>query len=388
MTSQQAKCTKARTSRKRLAALGSAGLLAIGLSSNLLAAGAQVAAPADTTANAVPAAPPVHPVPPPHPPKPTPKPAPADPPPATEPPATPPPDAPVDPPADPGTTASDPPPTSTTPGTTTTPADTAADAGTTAKSPATGGGTGGGGSTATGDHAPATTTSQPGTAGIMSADGTITAAKPGSVLATTNRTGTGKDTGKEKDKGRQSLTGFAGPADMPPCEAPKSAAKGNGATAKLTRGKAAKLAPGDACQANSEDTVNRDRFNLDVDPPPLRNEQGLPTVTNPTTSLSLPGPVPVGVPNFFIDKFRIPPFLLPIYQAAGIQYGVRWEVLAAINEIETDYGRNLNVSSAGALGWMQFMPQTWQTYGTDANHDGSKDPFNPVDAIFAAARYL
>jgi murein DD-endopeptidase MepM/ murein hydrolase activator NlpD len=98
--------------------------------------------------------------------------------------------------------------------------------------------------------------------------------------------------------------------------------------------------------------------------------------------------VPVGVPNFFIDKFRIPPFLLPIYQAAGIQYGVRWEVLAAINEIETDYGRNLNISSAGALGWMQFMPATWKQYGTDANRDGRKDPFNPVDAIFAAARYL
>ena len=94
------------------------------------------------------------------------------------------------------------------------------------------------------------------------------------------------------------------------------------------------------------------------------------------------------MPNFFIDKFRIPPFLLPIYQAAGMQYGVRWEVLAAINEIETDYGRNLNVSSAGALGWMQFMPATWKMYGVDANRDGVKDPFNPVDAIFAAARYL
>ena len=89
-----------------------------------------------------------------------------------------------------------------------------------------------------------------------------------------------------------------------------------------------------------------------------------------------------------IRKFRVPVFLLPIYQAAGIQYGVRWEVLAAINEIETDYGRNLNVSSAGALGWMQFMPATWRQYGTDANKDGKKDPYNPVDAIFAAARYL
>ena len=95
-----------------------------------------------------------------------------------------------------------------------------------------------------------------------------------------------------------------------------------------------------------------------------------------------------GVPNFIIRKFRVPPFLLPIYQAAGIEYGIRWEILAAINEIETDYGRNLNVSSAGALGWMQFMPPTWAAYGTDANKDGRKDPYNPVDAIFAAARYL
>src|SRR5215207_2846813 len=121
---------------------------------------------------------------------------------------------------------------------------------------------------------------------------------------------------------------------------------------------------------------------------PGRNLDGTPTLDNPTFSLSTPGAAPIGVPNFFIDKFRIPPFLLSIYQAAGIQYGIRWEVLAAINEIETDYGRNLNISSAGAMGWMQFMPATWKMYGTDANQDGNRDPFNPVDAIFAAARYL
>jgi hypothetical protein len=123
-------------------------------------------------------------------------------------------------------------------------------------------------------------------------------------------------------------------------------------------------------------------------PAPAFEPNGTPTVDNPLVSLSAPGPAPIGVPNFFIEKFRIPPFLLPIYQAAGMEYGVRWEVLAAINEIETDYGRNLNVSSAGAIGWMQFMPATWKMYGTDANKDGIKDPFNPVDAIFAAARYL
>ena len=122
---------------------------------------------------------------------------------------------------------------------------------------------------------------------------------------------------------------------------------------------------------------------------PLRNPDGTPTPSNPGFTDVLPGPsTATGVPNFIIRKFRVPPFLLPIYQAAGIEYGVRWEVLAAINEIETDYGRNLNVSSAGALGWMQFMPSTWQMYGTDGNKDGRKDPYNPVDAIFAAARYL
>ena len=121
---------------------------------------------------------------------------------------------------------------------------------------------------------------------------------------------------------------------------------------------------------------------------PGRRLDGSPTLDNPTFSLSLPGAAPIGVPNFFIDKFRIPPFLLSIYQAAGIQYGIRWEILAAINEIETDYGRNLNISSAGALGWMQFMPATWKAYGVDANKDGVKDPYNPVDAIFAAGRYL
>ncbi len=121
----------------------------------------------------------------------------------------------------------------------------------------------------------------------------------------------------------------------------------------------------------------------------LRNSDGSPTRSNPGFVDALPGPsFATGVPNFVIRKFRVPVFLLPIYQAAGIQYGVRWEVLAAINEIETDYGRNLNVSSAGALGWMQFMPSTWRMYGTDANKDGKKDPYNPVDAIFAAARYL
>jgi murein DD-endopeptidase MepM/ murein hydrolase activator NlpD len=112
-----------------------------------------------------------------------------------------------------------------------------------------------------------------------------------------------------------------------------------------------------------------------------------PSALTPPLPLSLSSSI-AGVPAFFIESFRIPPFLLPIYQAAGTAYGVPWQLLAAINEVETDYGRDLNVSSAGAEGWMQFLPSSWETYGVDANGDGFKDPYNPADAIFAAARYL
>jgi hypothetical protein len=139
-------------------------------------------------------------------------------------------------------------------------------------------------------------------------------------------------------------------------------------------------------------TLGNTRVETSAGPPvpktQTRSSTGAPTPSNPSFSLALPGPAAIGVPNFFIDSFRIPPFLLPIYQAAGIEYGVQWQVLAAINEIETDYGRNLSVSSAGAIGWMQFIPSSWRTYGVDANGDGRKDPYNPADAIFAAARYL
>ncbi|MGE5335935.1 MAG: lytic murein transglycosylase [Nitrososphaerota archaeon] len=118
------------------------------------------------------------------------------------------------------------------------------------------------------------------------------------------------------------------------------------------------------------------------------NAGGAPTSANPTTTIAPFGPAPIGVPNFVIDSFEIPPFLLPIYQACGTEYGIPWEVLASINKIETGFGTNLNVSSAGAVGWMQFLPASWEQFGLDANGDGKKDPYNPVDAICAAAHYL
>jgi cell wall-associated NlpC family hydrolase len=106
----------------------------------------------------------------------------------------------------------------------------------------------------------------------------------------------------------------------------------------------------------------------------------------PSATFAIPS-----IPSSTCAVSGVPPVLVPIYQQAASAYGLGSEgpaVLAGINEVETAFGTNLNVSSAGAVGWMQFMPSTWETYGVDANGDGVKDPFNPEDAIFAAAGYL
>ena len=80
--------------------------------------------------------------------------------------------------------------------------------------------------------------------------------------------------------------------------------------------------------------------------------------------------------------------LQALWLRAGAAYGIPWQVLAAINKIESNFGRNMGPSSAGAVGWMQFMPDTWLRWGTDADGDGLADPWDPEDAVFAAARYL
>ncbi len=146
--------------------------------------------------------------------------------------------------------------------------------------------------------------------------------------------------------------------------------------------------PGSRQHPEDEDDEETGGTRTPMEEPADRRPDGTPTDTNPGLTVADFGPAPIGVPNFVIDQFTIPPFLLPIYQACGTQYGIPWQVLASINRIETAFGTNLNVSTAGALGWMQFMPSTWEMYGVDANNDNRKDPYNPVDAICAAARYL
>jgi len=88
---------------------------------------------------------------------------------------------------------------------------------------------------------------------------------------------------------------------------------------------------------------------------------------------------------------KVPQRLVPIYERAAAKYGLGEQgpsILAAINWVETGFGTNLGVSSAAAEGWMQFLPSSWEAFGVDGNGDGKKDPYNPWDAIFAAARLL
>jgi soluble lytic murein transglycosylase-like protein len=117
-----------------------------------------------------------------------------------------------------------------------------------------------------------------------------------------------------------------------------------------------------------------------------KNEEG---VEKPKDGGTVAVPPPI-LPNA-CGPIAVPVTLIPIYQRASVEYGLGPagpSILAAINEIETGFGQNLGPSSAGAMGWMQFMPSTWDAYGVDADGDGRKDPDDPDDAIFAAARYL
>lgn len=80
--------------------------------------------------------------------------------------------------------------------------------------------------------------------------------------------------------------------------------------------------------------------------------------------------------------------LKPIWQRAGRAFGIKWQILAGITEVESAHGCNMGPSSAGAIGWTQFMPATWKQWGMDASGDGKADPYNAVDAIYSSARYL
>jgi membrane-bound lytic murein transglycosylase B len=82
-----------------------------------------------------------------------------------------------------------------------------------------------------------------------------------------------------------------------------------------------------------------------------------------------------------LGRARAASTLHAYYVEAQRRSGVAWQVLAAVNYVESDFGRMRQASTSGALGPMQFLPSTWATYGRG-------DVRDPRQAILAAARFL
>ncbi|HEX6388708.1 MAG TPA: hypothetical protein VFZ89_04670, partial [Solirubrobacteraceae bacterium] len=94
--------------------------------------------------------------------------------------------------------------------------------------------------------------------------------------------------------------------DLAPTDAPVAATQGQQQTTGKTTRK-----PGEATGAVSDATHKaaskaQSKRAVVRKATKVRQADGTPTAANPTYSFALPGAAPVGVPNFFIDKFRIP----------------------------------------------------------------------------------
>jgi hypothetical protein len=154
----------------------------------------------------------------------------------------------------------------------------------------------------------------------------------------------------------------------------------------------------------------------------------LPPLNTPSPGASAtPG---TGTGTVTTDGTGLPASVLEAYRRAETALAasdpgcnMRWELLAAIGQVESNQARGGNVDSAGttispilgpvlngdgfanitdtdggkwdgdtvhdrAVGPMQFIPSTWQTWGADGNDDGVSDPNNIFDAALAAGRYL
>jgi membrane-bound lytic murein transglycosylase B len=143
----------------------------------------------------------------------------------------------------------------------------------------------------------------------------------------------------------------------------------------------------------------------------------------PATKAVIDGLAANGIPKVALNAYRVAAARLA---AAEPSCGIGWWLLAGIGRVESDHGRfggaTLHADGTStpkiigpaltgrgneyipappngaalagdsvythALGPMQFIPQTWDSYGIDGNGDHVTDIFNINDAALAAARYL
>ncbi len=87
------------------------------------------------------------------------------------------------------------------------------------------------------------------------------------------------------------------------------------------------------------------------------------------------------LPHWKIVRPAAPNVLMGYFRSAQSRFRVGWQYLAAIEFVETRFGRVQGLSPAGAQGPMQFLSDTWARYGK-----GNID--NQRDAIEAGARFL
>ena len=82
------------------------------------------------------------------------------------------------------------------------------------------------------------------------------------------------------------------------------------------------------------------------------------------------------------NDLAVPPDQLAVMQEVSAATGIPWQVFAGIARVESNFGRNMATSSAGAIGYGQFLPDMWAVFGNGG------DPYDYRDALPAMGRYL
>ncbi|WP_406860299.1 lytic murein transglycosylase [Streptomyces sp. HUAS MG47] len=197
------------------------------------------------------------------------------------------------------------------------------------------------------------------------------------------------------------LSASQGPGAIPP---PSDIASGDGS-----------LGSGDSSTPPGGSATGDSPYYTDL--PPLN------TPNKPGTSIDLPvitGPAEAGIPATVLAAYKRAESAL---QTSDPSCHLPWQLLAGIGKVESGQARGGRVDANGttlspilgpvlngvgfanisdtddgaydgdrthdrAVGPMQFIPETWATWGRDANGDGRKDPNNIYDAAQAAALYL
>ncbi len=108
------------------------------------------------------------------------------------------------------------------------------------------------------------------------------------------------------------------------------------------------------------------------------NPQGIVVQQQPATVISGTAVSPAQL--FSSSHTTAPADLEPIFEQASNQYGVRKDLLMAVARAESNFNPSV-VSSAGAIGVMQLMPDTAKSLGVN-------DPYDATQNIMGGARYL